>query len=132
MLSTEDNGYTLGLDCAEDCVGELHGKAFLKLRAVRQYVQRPRKFAGAHHATIGDVADAGIPEEGKKMVLADGEEGYVLEGYHLPMPLFKAGGKHLGGVLVQPREELLVHLSNPPGRLSQPFSLGVLADGLDD
>ena len=63
--------------------------------------------------------DVCLTVERQEMMLAHRVERDLAQDHHLVVPLFEADGEHFARVLVQTREDLLIHARDASGRVAQ-------------
>ena len=79
----------------------------------------------------GKVAHVRLAVEGEQVVLAHAVEGDVAQDDHLIVRNLEAHLEKRGRVLVEPLEDLGVHLGDAPGRIDEPFAGRVFPDRLE-
>ena len=132
VLGLNHHEHAAGRQHRGDGVGDLRGHALLDLEAAGEPVDQPGQLRQAGDpAVLGrDVGHVGPPDERHQVVLAQRGERDVADHDHLVV-LGREGDLEVAGrVVVQAREELLVHGGHPLGGGHQTVALGVLPDGL--
>ena len=116
-----------------DGVGDLGGHALLHLEPACVTVDEAGQLGEPGDAPVlgRDVGDVGLAEERHQMVLAERRERDVAHHHHLVV-LGREGDLEVPRrVVVEAREQLLVHGRHPVGGAHQAVALGVLPDGAE-
>ena len=119
-----------GLEDLDDRVRDLRRESLLHLRALREPVDQTRDLREPGEATVvtRDVRDMRAPVERSEMMLTHRIQRDVAHQHHLVVVGLEGHDEMPRGVLVEPAEDLAVHLGDAARGAQQSVALRVLAD----
>src|SRR6266511_3357351 len=100
----------------------------------REHFDEPRELRQPGDPTVvrRDVRDVRAPGERDQVMFTVAVQGNVAHHHHLVVVGFERRDDVAAGIFQQPAEDLLVHVGDPPRRVTQAVTVGVFADGLED
>ncbi len=132
----DDHCYTQRMQGFLDAVADLLGEAFLHLQTAREGFHHAGYLGKAGDLSFGDIGHMGFADEGKHVVLAQGEEFNVLDNDHVVVGLLEHGAlDNLFAVLEIALRKELHGFGHALGGLEKTLAVHVLTqksqDGLD-
>ena len=134
VLGLDHHQHAARVERVDQRVGDLGGEALLHLRPLGEAVDQPGDLRqpGDPAVVAGDVGHVGAPGERNEMVLAHAGHGDVAHHDHLVVVGLERDREVVRRVLVDPGEDLLVHVRDARRRADEPVAIRVFADGFED
>lgn len=121
-----------GIQFLHHQIGDLLRHPLLHLRPFRDDLHDAGQLAQADDLAVRDIGDVGLAEERQQMVFAHAFEVDVLHEDHFVVFFDEGLAEDLGGVLMQSREQFLIHAGDAIRRFEQPVPFRVFSHGNED